>query len=324
MISYEDDLYHKTNVVYTGIDINEIRRIDQKSETFVANFYLWFRNKKPLDYSRVEIANCDLGEEDMLNPKISAVVEGMRYRVYKFDAKFDESFQYQDYPFDTQTLSIRLRHKEFNRERLIFVADKLGMQQHQGSTMLSRLQKHSGFQGEKRWKLENIVVYTDIGEADSTLGNPRMFKTEEDTGISFSRFNVDVKVKRSPSSYIFKNMVPLFFIFILGYSMTFIFPEGPPFAARLNLGVILLLTASSLSIMTASQLPSIGYLVTMDYMYFFVYFWLLLGILVTIAVRSAHLSKRDLLRRKLERGIRIVQPILLITVLMVILSYYVW
>jgi len=312
LLAFENSLYRKTDVVYTGIDINEILHIDQKKETFTADLYLWFRHRNPLDFSKIELFNSDVLLDQDRDPVEASIVDGMSYRAYRIKADFHEPFQFHSYPFDTQTLRIRLRHKEHNRERLIFVADDIGMQRHRGSSLLARLKEHSGFKGDNKWKLKNIVAYADIGSADSTLGNPRLFKTGAETGITYSRFNVVAEIERNAASYMFKNMVPLFFIFLLGYAMSFIFPEGPPFAARLNLGVILLLTTVSLSLMTANQLPNIGYLVTLDYVYFFVYFWLILGILATIAVRSAYFHGRLALQHRLEWIIRIIQPVLLL------------
>jgi branched-chain amino acid transport system substrate-binding protein len=320
LLSFQEDLFYKTNVVYTGLDINEIIHIDQKNESFTADFYIWFRHVNPLDYSKIEFFNSDVHLGDNVDPMTATTVDDMHYRAYRIKAEFREPFQFHHYPFDHQTLRIRLRHKEFNRERLIFVADDIGMQRHKGSTLLSRVQKHSGFQGENKWELQNILAYSDIGVADSTLGNPRMFHSDAETGITYSRFNVMAEIKRNAASYIFKNMVPLFFIFLLGYAMTFIVPEGPPFAARLNLGVILLLTTVSLSLMTANQLPSIGYLVAMDYVYFFVYLWLLLGIIVTIGVRSAFYYSQERLHQRLEIFIRVLHPVLLF----ILLAYLLW
>jgi hypothetical protein len=74
--------------------------------------------------------------------------------------------------------------------------------------------------------------------------------------------------------------------------------------------------------MTSNQLPNIGYLVTLDYMYFFVYFWLLLGILVTIAVRSAYYHGREAMQFRLEKVIRTVQPLLLLAMLATIAFFY--
>ena len=320
LLSFEDDLFYKTNVVYTGLDINEIMHIDQKNETFTADFYMWFRHVNPLDYSKIEFFNSDILLGRNVDPMTATTVDDMHYRAYRIKAEFREPFQFHHYPFDHQTLRIRLRHKELNRERLIFVADDIGMQRHKGSSLYSRVQKHSGFQGENKWVLQNILAYSDIGVADSTLGNPRLFHSEAETGITYSRFNVIAEIKRNATSYIFKNMVPLFFIFLLGYAMSFIVPEGPPFAARLNLGVILLLTTVSLSLMTANQIPSIGYLVAMDYVYFFVYLWLLLGIIVTIGARSAFYYGQKALYRRLEVWIRVLHPVLLV----VMFAYLLW
>ncbi|MEF8942977.1 MAG: ABC transporter substrate-binding protein [Desulfohalobiaceae bacterium] len=314
LISFRNTLYFKTDVVYTGLDINELTHIDQKDEEFMADFYVWFRHKTPLDYSQIEFfnSNVNLGQQEPLRV---THVDGMSYRVYRIKTKFQEPFQFHQYPFDSQTLRIRLRHKALDREHLIFVADDIGMQRHRGSHLLKRIQEHSGFNGEDKWSLLNVLTFTDIGMADSTLGNPRLFISEAETGITYSRFNVFAQIKRNASSYFFKNAIPLFFVFLLGYSMTFIFPEGPPFAARLNLGIILLLTTVSLSTMTGNQLPNIGYLMTMDYVYYFTYFWLLLAILTTIAVRAAFLYDKRVLHHRLEWGIRILQPALILALL---------
>lgn len=318
LLAFQDALYRQTDVVYIGIDINEILHINQKDESFTADFYIWFRHSNPLDYSKIEFFNSDVRLDQLRDPITASTVGGMSYRAYRIKANFMEPFRFHSYPFDTQTLRIRLRHTEFNRERLIFVADDIGMQRHRGSSLLSRLRQHGGFQGDNKWELQDVVAYADIGVADSTLGNPRLFKAGAETGITFSRFNVVTEIERNAASYMFKNLVPLFFIFLLGYAMSFIVPEGPPFAARLNLGVILLLTTVSLSLMTANQLPNIGYLVTLDYVYFFVYFWLILGILVTIASRSAYFNCRHIIHRRLELAIRIIQPLLLLILLVII------
>jgi hypothetical protein len=202
------------------------------------------------------------------------------------------------------------------------VADDIGMQRHQGSNLLKRMQEHSGFKGENKWSLSNVLTFTDIGMADSTLGNPRLFSSEAETGITYSRFNVFVQIKRNAASYFFKNAIPLFFVFFLGYSMTFIFPEGPPFAARLNLGIILLLATVSLSTITGNQLPSIGYLMTMDYVYYFTYFWLLVAILSTIAVRAAFIYDKRVIQSRIELGIRILQPVLILVLLISIFVFH--
>ncbi len=322
ILFFEGKYYYKTKVVYTGLDVNEVTNIDQKDQSFTADMYVWFRHKGDMDYSEIEFANAVNRIDLRSDPLIQGRVNDMKYRAYRVKTKFSQSFQFHDYPFDEQDLHIKFRHRDLNREQLIFVADDMGMQRSVDSDLVERINKNSGFKGHNEWLLRDIVVYSDIGSADSTLGNPRMFSSKADTGISYSRFNLVVDIKRNAKSYVLKNLVPLFFIFFLGYAMTFIFPEPPPFAARLNLGVILLLTTVSLSLMTSNQLPDIGYLVAMDYLYFFVYFWLLIGIAVTIAVRSAFYNGRLVLMKRLEWFVRIFQPLVLFILFTIVLVVY--
>lgn len=322
LVAFDDNLFYKTRVIYTGVDINEISNIDQKEERFTADFYLWFRHTLELDYDKIELSNTPVTLEADSETILRSVVDDMFYRAFRVKATIHQPFKFHHYPFDVQALEIRFRHKHLSRNELIFVADDIGMRRHQGTHLADRLRRHKGFKGEDKWRLRDILVYSDIRSTDSTLGNPRMFDAGLDTGITYSGFNVVSLIERNAKSYAVKNMVPLIFILLLGYAMTFILPEGALFAARLNLGVILLLTSVSLSLMTANQLPNIGYLVAMDYIYFFLYLWLLMGIMVTIAVRGAYYLDKPRLQRRLEWSVRLTQPLLLVIMLGIILNLY--
>jgi hypothetical protein len=101
-------------------------------------------------------------------------------------------------------LSIRFRHKKFNSERLVFVTDDIGMQRYGGRTPAERLKEYLGLSKEASWHLQDILVFSDIGAADSTLGNPGMFHAKADTAISYSRFNVVTEIERNAKSYVLK------------------------------------------------------------------------------------------------------------------------
>jgi branched-chain amino acid transport system substrate-binding protein len=292
--------------------MNEISNINPGKETFTADFYLWFRHKGELDYSKIEFLNAveDLRLKDELIMEITD--QNIATRAYRIKGDFKEAFLFHDYPFDSQTLSIRFRHKKFNRERLIFVTDDIGMQRHNGRTPAERLKKFVGLSQEAPWHLQDILVFSDIGAADSTLGNPGMFHAKADTAISYSRFNVVTEIERNAKSYVLKNLIPLFIIILLGYIMLFVPPEGPPFVARMSLGVIALLTAVFLRVEAISQLPNIGYLVALDYMYFAVYVLVLLGIFITVAKHRALRKEKNVLAKRLDYFGRVFQPIYII------------
>jgi branched-chain amino acid transport system substrate-binding protein len=322
IIPMDDRFVYRTMVIYTGIDINEISNINPRNATFTADFYLWFRHKGYLDYSKIEFLNAveDLRLRD--EPIMEMSAQNMAYRAYRIKGDFKEEFIFRDYPFDSQTLSIRFRHKKFNSERLVFVTDDIGMQLYGGRTPAERLKEFLDLSKETPWQLQDILVFSDIGAADSTLGNPGMFHKKADTAISYSRFNVVTEIERNAKSYALKNLVPLFIVILLGYIMLFISPEGPPFVARMSLGVIALLTAVFLRMEAASQLPNIGYLVALDYMYFTVYVLILSGIIVTVAKHRALRSGHDVLAKRLDYFGRIFQPIYILIAIRIFVYIY--
>jgi len=312
IIPIDDRFVYRTMVIYTGIDINEISNINPRNETFTADFYLWFRHKGYLDYSKIEFLNAveDLRLKD--EPIMEMTDENIAYRAYRIKGDFNEEFIFRDYPFDSQTLSIRFRHKKFNSERLVFVTDDIGMQRYGGRTPAERLKEYLGLSEEGPWHLQDILVFSDIGIADSTLGNPGMFHAKADTAISYSRFNVVTEIERNAKSYVLKNLIPLFIVILLGYIMLFVSPEGPPFVARMSLGVIALLTAVFLRLEAAGQLPNIGYLVALDYIYFAVYVLILSGIVITVAKHRALRRGKDILAKRLDYFGRMFQPIYIV------------
>ena len=91
--------------------------------------------------------------------------------------------------------------------------------------------------------------------------------------------------------------------------MFFVSPQGPPFVARMSMGVIALLTAVFLRLEAADQLPNIGYLVSLDYMYYAVYVLILSGIAITVAKHRALRKGNDKLAKRLDYFGRVFQPI---------------
>lgn len=321
ILAMDDHLMYKTTVVYTGIDINDIRNIDPRNGTFSADFYLWFRHKGPLDYSKIEFLNA--AEDIHLSDAIMKMdIDDISYSAYRIKGNFQEAFTFHDYPFDRQTLSIRFRHKRLNSNGLLFVADDIGMQRNGSKTRAENLKKHSILDPVGEWHLQDVMVFSDISATDSTLGNPGMFHATADTDISYSRFNVVTQIERNAKNYVLNNLIPLFIIILLGYAMLFVSPQGPPFVARMNLGVTALLTAIILSMRATSQLPTIGYLVAIDYIYFATYALILSGIVISIAELIANRRSKGILAKRLEMFGRVFQPVFFLAAIGIFVFLY--
>jgi len=240
----------------------------------------------------------------------------------RIKGNFQEAFTFRDYPFDSHTLSIRFRHKKLDNNRLLFVPDDIGMQREGGTASMNRLSEHPPLDTGKTWHGKNILVFSDIGATDSTLGNPRMFHAKADTDINYSRFNIITEIKRNAKSYVLKNLIPLFIVIMLGYVMLYVTPKGPPFVARMNLGVTALLSAVFLSMEAANQLPNIGYLVALDYLYFATYALILSGIVISIAVLIANLRSKEILAKRLELFSRVFQPLFVVVAITIFICIY--
>ena len=321
ILALDDRFMYKTRVIYAGIDINEISNIDPRNGTFSADFYLWFRHSGRLDYGQIEFLNAV--EDIHLNDAIMKMsIDDISYSAYRIKGDFQEAFNFRDYPFDSQTLSIRFRHKRLDSNRFLFVADDIGMQRDRGKTQVESPKKHSILNPAGQWHLQDVLVFADISTTDSTLGNPRMFHATADTDISYSRFNVVTGIERNAKSYILNNLIPLFLIILLGYAMLFVSPQGPPFVARMNLGVTALLTAILLSMKAASQLPNIGYLVALDYIYFATYTLILSGIVISVAELIANNRGKDMLAKRLEMFGRVFQPFFVLAAIGIFIYLY--
>jgi hypothetical protein len=90
----------------------------------------------------------------------------------------------------------------------------------------------------------------------------------------------------------------------------------------MSLGVIALLTAVFLRLEAAGQLPNIGYLVALDYMYFAVYVLILSGIVITVAKHRALRSGHDVLAKRLDYFGRIFQPIYILIAIRIFVYIY--
>ena len=321
ILAIDDYLLYKTNVIYAGIDINEISDIDPRNGTFNADFYLWFRHRGPLDYQKIEFLNA--AEDIHLSDAIMKIdIDDISYSAYRIKRDFHAAFAFHDYPFDSQTLSIRFRHKRLTSDSLLFVADDIGMQRDVGKPSLDNSSHHSILDPTGEWHLQDVLVFSDISTTDSTLGNPRMFHAAADTDISYSRFNVVTTIERNAQNYVLNNLIPLFIIILLGYAMLFITPQGPPFVARMNLGVTALLTAILLSIKASSQLPDIGYLVAIDHIYFATYALILSGIIISVVELIAIHHGKEVMANRLEVFGRVFQPAFFLTAIVLFVYLY--
>lgn len=311
---------HKAQVVYTGIDFNDISDFDLKNSTFTTNFYLWFRFTGQIDDSAIEFIN--VTDYKLGTPILVSEDDGITTRTYRLKAKFKGNFDFHDYPLDRQILPIQFRHSKLTKEQLIYVVDTLGMQQAQktGKEIAQQFEnkKVSSING---WQINQVHFFQDTKKNDSTLGVPKLFKTPQ--SIEYSRFNVAIQMERHLMSFILKNLLAAFFLVVVGYLSFFIPISG--LATRLGIGTTLFLTTSVFHLKLASELVNIDYPVLMEYFYYMLYLLSIFIIVATIAAAYIYEEKKTtdcLLMKRLDWFGKIVYPLAIIIFVGVIVYLY--
>ncbi len=279
IIPYQAGYAHATQVVYVGIDINEFSNLDTASGNYTLDFYIWFRYRGDLDLDDIEFSNA-VGTIALTDPIWKRERQGMVVATYKVRGEFHNQFEFQSYPFDRQKILLELRHRNRTRESLTFVIDRIGMRlKGKDTSLFQRIQAKNIFRTTPGWAMTNAVIYQDLVKTESTLGETVFFEGE--TEINYSRLNTIIDITRNLSSYSTTILLPLAVLFIIAF-MIYMIPVSE-IAARVSAGVLVLVTVSLLRGRLSQDLPNIGYLVAIDYVFFVFQIIMVLGIFVTIA-----------------------------------------
>lgn len=275
VVSFGDRHYWRQRVVYTGIDINRLNRMDVKAGTFNADFYLWMRFAGEDDApTRVEFpALLDRGAFDPGKPLQSGFEEGLNYRLYRINADFKTHYDLHDYPFDTQQLTLKLQNAGNRRELITYVIDRFGLRL---SDEKSSYAQDGAYSGLELWRFLRLRYFVESLASRSTLGKASLFDT--DVRTEFAGFDAGIVLRRNSAIYLLKNLIPLLLLVLVVFATLF-FPETL-FRERITIPVTAILTSAVLLVAVNSQIGDVGYTVLIEQV-FYVFFALCLMAMVT-------------------------------------------
>ncbi len=183
---------YKTNVVYTGLKINEIGNIDDDL-TFKLDFHIWFRSGNHFNPQNIEFLNAVDPDELKFELIEEKEIEQMSYRLYRVNGNFRADFFSNYFAYKQHTLSVNFHHKTLTRNNLIYVTDILGMGDH--SFVLESMRKGQVLSPTTGWSIDQIRFFQDTAKKNS-LGNPEYLNAQGGT-VEYSRFNTDVQIKKN-------------------------------------------------------------------------------------------------------------------------------
>jgi hypothetical protein len=275
-------------MVVVGIYLNQVASIDVKANTFLADFYLWFRWSGPIDPTQTfELPNAiepwSFSKEAVYKDasgvaQPDVLPDGCKLQQFHVQGRFAHPFELTSYPLDRQKVSIRVEDARYDDDTLAYEADP-DSKVDPGMQTPGFLTRSSGTE----------VLHHRYA---STMGDTRL------ASLQSSQFRFNLELGRPLVGYLSKTLVPIGFILLSTLLIFFI--SLSYFEGRIGLAVTTLISAVALQLTTSADLPQIGYLVLVDKLYNLSYVIILFSMFEsTLAVRW-HDAGREAAAQRLD------------------------
>ncbi len=297
-------------VIYTGVDVTRIFRVDSNEKTFHAEFYLSLRNAHNIDISDLEFTNAfrsPLSNEPVISYRTiegdekarrnddPSTIDPIRsaLRLYKVIGKFYFTPDLRKFPFDRQRLSISIQPTNTARP---FLIQPPPPSLRKASIDVDNWQLESQYVGLDR------DIITVVGEQASSQYL-----------IPLTTFNFTWTVKRLATDHYLQVMVPLFIILLVTWLSTFI-----P-AQRLESVVAIQVTALLSSIALYLAVPKVDFDHATVSDIIFVITYLAISVMLGMSILRTNLAAWKMKRTELILGY---VQVMVMPVMLVMLGQY--
>lgn len=274
----ERQYFWRQEVVYAGIDINKLNRLDQSKSSFTADFYVWMRYNGSDDATGIEfptgIANSldvNLPLFDPQKPTRIDTINGQKYRLYQVRGEFRNSYDLLDYPFDQQTLKLYFENVRVPSDRLIYAIDTFGLKLLKSDPE----EVKKPYQSLQLWNFKTIQYAQESFSSTSTRGNPQLF--DANLQVDYPGLSATITLQRRFTVFLVKVLLPLGLLVLVLFSTLF-FSENMA-KERLTVAISALLSSALLLTAINAQLADTGYTVAIEYG-FYLFFGLCLFCIV--------------------------------------------
>lgn len=258
-----------------------VPELDIKTNSYLADFYLWFRWKPGGDFDpsqTFEFTNAvqswdllrkPLYTDDQGSPRPAVMPDGSLYQIYHVHGRFQNPFDLRDYPFDRQDIRIELEESDSLADEFVYVWDHDGSLYHQPLIIPG-------------WTLKDASVDVSVATYRTNFGDLRNGGGKD----AYSRFTFTLVVERPLVGYLVKTVLPITVVMLITFVVFFI--ELRYFEGRIGLAITGLISAVALQLTAAGELPNVGYMVLLDKIYNLSYFVIFIALAESVvAVKLA-------------------------------------
>ena len=278
--------------VNLSLAILDIPKIDEATETFDIDAYLDIEWKDPTAYDElvknglnngvtyqssstdealatlknigwfyiVEFAN-QAKKREILYSTLKIEPDGNIQYCERLLITLRSEYKLYKYPFDSQSLRIRIESSGYDASKMIFKADRIVFYRPIGSIESCVVLED--------WALSQEIM-TEAGTTHSQLSDK-----------DWPYIEIKIEADRKFGYHLWKIFLPLVLIIFISWSVFWI--EKAEVSSRLSLALIGFLTAISFGFITSSGLPEIPYLTLMDYTIIGIYVFMTLTVIEVVS-----------------------------------------
>lgn len=251
-------------VVDVGIHLLSVYDLSHGADSYLLDFYLWFRWKGDIDPSKsfefTNMVDNSAATIERIGEEPEVLADGSKYQIFRVEGRFVEPSSYTHYPFDRQKLTIILEDSTYASHRLIYKFDERDTGLDQDLTIPG-------------WYLAGLSTISKVKNYNTKFGSDLDSPT-------YSRAVFTLSVERPSSAFYWKLMLPLTFIFLAALAALLLPP--PDIDSRSALIGGGLLTTVFLQKTYSDLLPDIDYLVLMDKIYIVAYIGIIVALIQTV------------------------------------------
>lgn len=301
-------VWEEPTEVQVAIYVIDIDEVDSAEQNFAASVYVEAHWKNPfLRHKGPDPTHREL--TDVWNPRLTIISQQTVWRSYpesveirpdgtviyrqKIWGHFSQPLNLRDFPFDRQQLSIHV------------VAAGLMEKDVELVPLVSESQQRSD-------------IATDFSLPDfqvaSWSASPEPYYPGQDD-VSVAGYEMKINVTRKATYYVLKVIIPLCLIVIMSWLPRWMDPEQSGTNIGVSTSAFLTLVAYLFAITVL--LPRVSYVTRMDRFILLSTLMVFAGLIQTVANTSLVRRQKKRLAERIDRGARIIYPILLVLVLAV-------
>lgn len=159
-----DRFMYKTNVVYTGLQLEQIDKLDEKAGTVELTYLIWFRYRGDFKPEDILFSNA-AKKVNLVQPLEQRITRGLNYKLYRVSSTYNVDFSNVPRPYGTMLLGLEFRHRTLNRNNLLYVVDVLGLGLDKGTTYQQMVERGHALSQKLPWKIDRAWISQEVDSA---------------------------------------------------------------------------------------------------------------------------------------------------------------